>query len=489
MAVNLLKFLNPAPQIGALEISDLALKFLRIEDGKLIQAAVQLPPGVVVGGKVADKAKLISTLRGLHQQTHVILIIPSANVYIQPFSMPLVSEKNLKETAELNLQTISPIDIKTSYYGYEMVGETKQGQLEAIGAFANSQVVDDFVAALKEANFGVIAVESPGLALARLIKEYAANLKNDTPYLVINLSGDGPELMIMKNSHVYFDYFNSWNYIQQEVGGRKLTAQDVKDFLTRQVRQITNFYTAHTGTPINEALLVNNPIAQEVMKTLKENFALNAQILNVTKYSRISPIWYPVLGAAMRGLIPRSKDKFITLTALGVEEEYNRELALNFIKSWRNIIAVTMGFLFLTLLIADSYLVRISRSVAQDLAGRTLAPLSEIQELQNNARNFNQTADYALKAQELSVPWSPLLEKLRLLSGTRVTIERFFVDQNMLALVIGKAVNDSAVIAFKNTVEKEENFTDVVLPLSNIKVNPDGTVSFNLQFKISSLEF
>jgi len=78
---------------------------------------------------------------------------------------------------------------------------------------------------------------------------------------------------------------------------------------------------------------------------------------------------------------------------------------------------------------------------------------------------------------------------LKLLAGSKITIERLSVDPDLSALLVGRAVSDSAVIGFKNSVEKEPNFKDVVLPLSNVKVNEDGTVSFNLQFKITSLNF
>src|SRR3989344_444650 len=142
------KILNPAPLIGGLEISDLVLRFARMENGRLKQASIQLPPGIMAGGKVADRGKLLAALNGLHQQidpmkkaVHVVLLIPTNNVYTQAFNMPLVADKNVDEAARLNLQMISPADLKSSYYGYQMIGETKQGQLEALGAFANSQIV------------------------------------------------------------------------------------------------------------------------------------------------------------------------------------------------------------------------------------------------------------------------------------------------------------------------------------------------------------
>ncbi len=496
MKLNLKKYLNPAPEVGALEISDLVLRFARLENGRLRQASVQLPPGLIKGGRVSDGQKLVMALKGLHQQVdspkkpvHVVLLIPTNNVYTQAFTMPLVAEKNVDEAARLNLQTISPIDIKTAYYSYQIIGENKQGQLEALGAFAGAQVVDEFVSALKEANFRVVAVEFPAVAVTRLVKEYGTGLKPDAPYLVIYLGSDGPDMMVVKNGHLYFSYFNSWAALQEEVGGRKLSSQDVQDFISRHVKQVMNFYTSRWGQPIQEALLVESPISKEITQTVKDGFGLGVIPFHVMKFGQLSPLWYGALGAALRGLVPRHKDKLISLSAVGVEQEYYRELTIGFIKAWRNSLVAALTFVFLVILVADSLLARQAAAGARDLASRALVPLAEIQALQADVKKFNQGVDFALKAQEITPEWSQFYDKMRLLTGQKVTIQRLFVDPNLSALLVGTAVNDSAVIQFKNTISKDPNFKDVVLPLSNIKVNEDGTVAFSLNFKLTSLKF
>ncbi|KKU83947.1 MAG: hypothetical protein UY12_C0026G0016 [Parcubacteria group bacterium GW2011_GWA2_47_8b] len=456
---NIKNLLNPVPAIGGLEISDLVLRFAVIENGNLKQASVQLPPGLITNGKVQDKAKVVVGLKALHQQIaplnkiiHVIALIPSDDIYTQALAMPLVAEKNLRETAELNLRMVSPIDIKSSYYSYQILGENQQGQLEILGAFANSASVEELIGLLKEANFSTIAVEFSSLSLTRVIKEYAAGLKQDVPYLVINLSSDGPDLTIMKNGNLYFSLFKSWSSLQKEIGGRKLTSQDVQDFLISHVKQILNFYSSRWGASVTEVLLISTPISKEITQAVKVSFGLNVQVLTIMKFGQLSPLWYGVLGAALRGQLPRSKDRLITLTAVGVEEEYFRESTIRFIKSWRNVIA-------------------------------------DIADLQARVKLFNNSVDLVAKIQEDTVPWSPLFVKLRTLAAEQVTLERVSVDPSLNTLLSGRAVSDTAVISFKNKMIEESNFKDVVLPLSNIKANTDGTVSFILNFKITSLKF
>ncbi len=492
---SLLRYINPAPSIGGLEVSDLALRYLILEDGKPKQASVQLPPGVIVDGKITDREKLIASLGSLHRQIakpkkiiHAVLIMPASVVYTQFFSMPQVAEKNLKETAQLNLKMISPIDPSQAYFDYQLIGEAKGGQVEALGAFISNKDVDDFLVVLRESNFDAIAVEFTGLSLMRLIKEYSADLRADVPYLVMHLAADGPDILIVKSGHLYFSYFHSWAAIQNEIGGRKLEAGSVLEFMMNQAKQVLNFYTSKWGGAIKNVAMIQNPLSRPLTQAIKKDFGIDADILTVGKFNQLTPIWYGTLGAALRGRIPRGRDKELTLTGTGVDVGYYRQMALNFISGWRNIALFVLGFVAIVFGVSDVFLIRTSAQIKSDLESRGLVSLSEIQALQSEVQKFNRDVSGALAAQELSRPWSPLYDKIlaniRSLTGQNVKIDRLYIDQNLSALMIAKASNDSTVINFKNLMAKEVNFQDVVLPLSNIKVNSDGTVSFTLQFKI-----
>lgn len=499
------KLFNPSPEVGALEISDLALKFLSLAGGKLKQIAMPLPPGVINRGKIIDRPRLVRILANLHQQiqspkkpVHVVLVVPASVAQAQAFTMPLVPPSEIEATAELNLRSIAPGDIQSFYRGYEIIsGSTsspynQQGKIEALAAFANAQQVDESIGVLKDANFNAVAVEFPGLALARLIKEYCEIVNAENPTLVVNLSDDGLEIIVIKNGHhLDFSQFHYWAAIQEEIGGRQLKPQDVKDFLSRQIKEVVNFHASRLGAPIKEAALVTNPLGPEIAKMVKENFGLDMQILTVSKFGEIEPVWYAALGAAARGLLPRREDKFINLAPVGGENNYQGAMLLEFVKSWRNVIAATLGFIFVAFLAATSFLIQKSASFSERVLDPKLASLTEIEELQTAAKNFNKTVDLALTAQESSPDWSLPLEKIKSLAGTKVTIERLSVETDLSVLpagrqafLVGRAVSDAAMIGFKNDLAKDSNFSEVVLPLSNVKVNEDGTVSFNLQFKI-----
>ena len=176
---KLLRVLNPAPPVGGLDISNSRIAFIRIKDDRVIQGSTPLLPGTLENGKVKDKNTFLSALKKLHSEiakkketVQIILSIPSPNVYTEVFKLPYLSSEKLHEAARLNLQMISPLDVQTAYYDAEPISDVGEGgQIEFLGAFANQAVIKDYRDLLSAAQFSVVAVEFPALALAGPVHE------------------------------------------------------------------------------------------------------------------------------------------------------------------------------------------------------------------------------------------------------------------------------------------------------------------------------
>src|SRR6185436_1857531 len=117
--------------------------------------------------------------------------------------------------------------------------------IDLLGAFAARTALDEFTTCVKEANFNVIAVEFPGLALARLIRERWGGLEAQEDYLLIDINGEGLLLVFLKNGNVYFNHFTSWEQVN---GGKELSGfEQIKDFFSQEVQRVLNFYLGRSG--------------------------------------------------------------------------------------------------------------------------------------------------------------------------------------------------------------------------------------------------
>ena len=192
--------------------------------------------------------------------------------------------------------------------------------------------------------------------------------------------------------------------------------------------------------------------------------------------------WYPVIGSAIRGTVARGEDNFISLMAVGTEKGYFYAQIDFFTKIWRQVILVSLGFIFVLFVLADSFLARTANNVSQQFRELATIPVGkEATKLEEKARNFNQMVAKALLAKEKSRPNSNFFEKLNNLSR-EVTLIRISIDGiRQTASLSGSAKDESAAINFKNKLV-QQGFSNVSLPLSDLRANVDGGVSFSLTF-------
>ena len=366
------RLLNPTPPVGGLAINSNSVRFLLIkENGAFQTAALRFPPGIIADGKIKDSKALTAVLKDIHGKValpektiHVILSLPPDLVYTQSFFIPLLAESRLEEAARLNLEMLSPIDVKTSYASWQKIGEIFSGgaQMELLGAFAEAGPVDAYSGALKDAGFAVAAIEFPALSIARLVKR-GVEAQAEKPYLVVEIAGEGVAFMILRSLNLYFNHFHSWQSIEEESGGKAVTVGDFKDFLLREVQKVSNFYGSRWGGAIGDVVLLTSKMQQEVTDVIENNFSM--QVTNLTLgegHENFGSDWFSVLGSAVRGITPRHRDSELSLTTAPVKLQYWHALILNFTLIWRKLERTFLGFLVTVALVADLFLFGAERS-------------------------------------------------------------------------------------------------------------------------------
>ncbi len=502
---NILNIISPQPQIGGLEISDSALRFVVVKENKLTSSSLNLTTETIGEGKIKNKDNFKAAAKKLHSQiTHrikkriyVVLNIPDVNIYTQVFNLPIVAVENLEEAAHLNLQMISPTDFSSVYSDWQKVGESSVdgGQLEILAAFIPNKTVDEFVECLKEANFVVVAIEFLGLAVSRLVsglKEAASSS------LLLYLTSGGLNFSLIRNRNLYFNHFVSWPASE----GRQISLSIIKEIIIRETQKVLNFSGSHwPEAQVNNLLLAAPALEEKISQIITENFSLSVQKMSLpsklaapdgrwsidnNQLSSLTSDWFPSLGSAFRGLIPRSKDTIISLASTGTEEEFHQHQIINFIKIWRNIILTSLSFVLVAFVVADGFLAKNATSLNSQLANLANLPeMKEVNQLQEEAEDFNEKVRLGLEVKSQIYKWSPFFEKIRDITGSDIVIERIFIQsKNMPVLFNGRAIDEKAVINFKTKLEQDPQFQNVDLSLANLVPASDGSLKFTITFKI-----
>lgn len=485
----------PLPVAG-LEISATSIKFLMVKNQTILQASLRLPAGIIVHGEIKDRKSLVSALKSLHTQISppskpitVILNLPSSLPFTQAFSVPLIEPEHLEESIKLNLQMISPNKIEESYYDWQEIKTNKDlGHIELLGAFANSKAIDSFTSCAGEANFNIIAVEFPGIALARLIRERWGGLENEQSYLMIYINGEGLLLAILKNGNVYFNHFTSW---EQVVGtGNELkTFEQIQDFFAQEIQRVLNFYLGRSGTPLTEAILISPVFNYEVVKLISQKLNLHIRNLMITELPKLQPNWFPVLGTGLRGVIPRSRDTEITLTMTNAQTGYYDERTIMFISGWRNIIIGAMVCMLASFIVIDTLLTKESNLLEnQVLTEFSSKDFSESKKISGAITDFNYQLDIIEKIASQESSSSPFLKSVFDVAGKNIIIEKLSGTSAKYTL-IGRGPSTETFLDFKNRLLKDSRFTGI--DWSPASVTPDSdnkTVKFTIYFALASAE-
>jgi Tfp pilus assembly PilM family ATPase len=488
------KLLKSETVIGGISISNSAIRFIRINDGAIEKIGVILEPGVVSGGKLKNKEAFLKALLALRyklgnpkEDIHVIVSLPPDNIYTQAFSLPIIEKHLIDEAAKLNLQLISPIDIKTVYMDWEKIGESQEegGKLEFLGGFADKTIVNDFVAVFRDAGFGVTAVEFPALALTRLIREDSYNSNVDKPQVILSISSDGSEFIVIKNNHLYFNYFVSWGSVE----GGSISLSAFSDIITQEMKRVLNFYSSHWNEQLTELILVTHGLYGEIEEIIKKNLpSLNVKPLVLSeRYSNLNFSWYVALGCALRGRIPRSQDVFISLMDVGTEQSFFESRVTYFVKIWRTIILSVLGFLVFLFFMEGLFFLQISNNLSSQLSFITGGRENqEVTALEQSANEFNTLVTKALFAKQNSRKISKFFNIFNQIAGDDIKIQRILFDSDRASVLITAiATSEQSVINFKNNLSSHKEFRDVNFSFTSTTNNPDGTISFPITLGVN----
>jgi len=489
------KILTQEPSVGGLEISESVLRFAIIKEGKVSVASLRLPPEILVSGEVKNPEQFKEALNALYKQTvfsqekgkvNVVVSLPFSRAYVQTFKLPPIAEKGITGAAELNMQMISPLPVGTAYYDWERIGDSEaEGgglkQMEFLGAFAMTKEVNSFLSVLKNSLFNVVAVEFSSFALTRFAVLGAAGFDPHGSYIILNLSGGETEFIIVKNSFLYFSYSVSLNLSSVGVAS-------VQVVLERSLQQVFNFYVNRWGNDFNGIFIVSDLPKLEVESLFREKFSISPVYLTPKVFTELSPSWFVVAGLALRGQIARSRDTMISLAPVGTEEEYKNVQLSAFVRFWRSVAVSSLSFLILIFLISNLFLKSVLGEIKkEDSAGFNSTEVSaEVVKLKTEAKEFNNLTAVVKEAYKNKSSWDGFLEKLNTIAGPNVKIKRIFVAAvNQPVLVRGEGSDEKSVVDFKSRLEKDGEFSDIKLPLSDLSY-VSGKVSFNLNFSIKS---
>ena len=497
--VGLGEKLNPAPLVGSLSLSDTAIKFLSFKNefSSSDRISLRLPPGIIENGEIKDEFNFTKAVISVRKQLgrrnrkiNVVLNIPQTIVFTQSFNMPPINDSEMDEAIKLNLQMVSPINFEEVIYGYQKIGEVPEQneKIEYLGAFAKKDVVLRYINILKNMGFAISAVEFPALSIARIL-EKDPRFERDSSYILLDIAPEGISLMAIKNLSLYFNHFHTWKSIREEIGERELTKDGFKNFIIKEIKKVGNFFSSRASSSISSVVLASPDFKEEITNAIKTNFGFNVVDFSNEKINSFDSSWYPAVGSALRGLIPRYKDDFMSLTNDSVKMEFFHNRVFNLMDFWKKILLTVFSFLLIIFLVTDVYLRSLENNYSkQALESNSKSSTKEVSLLEEKAKKFNQNVDLLAKIKSKTSNTSNLMSTVIGLAIPGIYIDRLYVEGDKISLQ-GNAASENEILSFKDEMVREPNFSDVSLPLTEIRPTPNGGSKFSISFRIKTKDF
>lgn len=476
--MDFLDLLIPKEKVIGIEIGERKLRMIRLEKDSFGNVSVsgkseiELAPGIIIFGRVADKKKLSESLAKLKRDfkpknklsQYAIVTISQNGIYSDVLELPAnLSDEQTVEAVSLNAAASLPWLLAECYIDWQAI-EKSGNKKKLLISVVPKEAIDSYAAVLKENDFKLIALEPASLSIARI-----ADI-SDEPVLFFYLTDQGITSVIYNHKNPCISRFESW---REASGGKEIKSlTDLNGVLKKKEKNLVSYFeNQYAPAKIKKILLMSegfetDRIIKNVDLAEKSIEKAKSAIPSIKNYD-----WMVAAGAAARAFIPRSEDTIISLLPVGTESLYETEKATSFMKSIMAV-AFSLSIFYIAIFSATYLLISYQAiSVARQVEMQSNMPMPvEYAQLEKETAEFNSyVKDLAEIYPKTAGDSSAVLEDINKVFTLGVAINNLSFSSSSSPIAIsGVAVSRDNLNAFKFRLENSGYFRDVKFSVQNI---------------------
>jgi len=488
-------------KIASITVHETALRASFLQDkgkGKFVLVytkTVPLETGTVFRGEIKNPKAFLTALAQLDDlkkiTTDIILSIPDVIAYTRLVKAPLKTpKKRIPGIVASELESHSPIPLKRAYYDWEATPKTntktEQLFLVAVGA---KKKIDPFILIFGKQGYHVVAIETHVHSVRRILSA------TGSLFLIMTTSSE-IQTSVIHNGLVVFQHAVS---IQKKGGGGSLEL--LKEKISGEVTRVAEFYLSEHPTEkiTSFALIEENPLAgleNILAKTLSLKPVALTPKISLTggdEESLRDPKNLVMLGAAVRGTIPRSKDTRISLAPLGTEELF-RQSQIIFVGHIVSDFIIIFSVIFVLVFSSSwAFLTFFQKKQAEEKLESTqiLTQRNEylriVKELEVDIAKFNEKVSARNQLYAETPDWSVAIGDIMARVQPGITLNTISLVRRSENVVIqGTAATIGDLIDFKNVLSFSGLYeTDLKIPLQSFEL--EGNIPFTYELPLRNV--
>lgn len=162
--------------------------------------------------EVAGAIKLLLADLKIHHKQAVVSL-PEDQVVSRAIRLPPLKGDEVRQALKFEAETFIPYPLDQVLIDYEVIEEDEAGRLTVFAIAAKNELIDSYLKLFKMAGLELIAIESPAVAIKRVINLVAGN---EIPTMVVDMGEKYSDIIGLNKGNVYFTRTMS-------VGGESLT--------------------------------------------------------------------------------------------------------------------------------------------------------------------------------------------------------------------------------------------------------------------------
>ena len=432
-------------------------------------ANVSLADGVIVNGQVSDAEALtaaFSKIRSKLKTPFCIFAMPGEAWWSKLFFFPAsLTNKQFEESMAFHRSLDLPWESQDVYADWEEISMNESDKRAALIVATKNNTADLFLECLKKAGWTVLAVEPAALSMIRAI----AHFETDSPAMVLGFDGSVVEEMIIWKGKMHF--------------GRafKVPNNDAETFNKNIELELLRLNTYAATEPLGmpkpaNLFFIGSFTPDTISRSMRVASSLG---LSSKIFASAAMPW----GTALRGLVPLSKDTFISLMPLGTEEAYSRRRAFLFAELAINFTLLVAFTLTLTFGGALLFIRNESQSNLDRLANLQ-ASAEQLSSTIAAAQEFNEISAKSASIASKIPRWDLIYQKILTSSSGISGLKIMEVNLNSSGSIqiTGSVLVSQDLIAFRNALQNNDLGRDIRIPPNLFESGAAGqfVLNFNL---------
>jgi len=207
---------NLKPDFFGLDISDFSIRFTQLKKRRnfLFLASwgeKELKEKIVEGGEIKDKKALVEAIKetllkakgGKMKTKEVVVSLPEKKCFLQVIQVPKMDEKELETAIPFEAENYIPLPVETVYLDFQIIPPVQNGldHFDVLIVAVSKNVVDSYLACLKEAGLVPIAMEAESQAITRALVK---NGFSGFPVFIIDFGRSSSNFIIFSGYSIRF---------------------------------------------------------------------------------------------------------------------------------------------------------------------------------------------------------------------------------------------------------------------------------------------